>query len=139
VVTAEPISILVRRSKCPHCGRTHSRPARTREHMGRCWKNPEARGCLTCTHFQPAEGDSPDPTIGYPGHFEPESCAVGVNLAGHPACPACSGYGWKDTSSGAEVPCTAEVTVGHIGDGKEIKPGPIVHCPKWEPKTEEDE
>lgn len=106
-MTVEPISILVRRSKCPHCGRTHSRPVRTREHMARCWRNPEARGCLTCRHFQSAESDGPDWSIGYGGHYEPDSCAIDVSLAG-------------DESEG-------------------IKPGPIVHCPAWEPRTEEDE
>jgi hypothetical protein len=64
-MSAEPISILVRRSQCPHCNRTHSRPARTREHMTRCWFNPEARGCKTCKHFEPAESDPPDWSIGY--------------------------------------------------------------------------
>lgn len=127
-MSIEPIPIRVLRHKCPHCGRTHSRPGRAREHMARCWHNPEAKGCKTCKHYEPAESDGPDWTIGYGGHYEPEGCAVGVDLRGRLACQGCGGFGEAVNSAGASVPCTAN----HIGDGREVKPGPIVGCEKWE-------
>lgn len=119
-MTLKPIPIRVLRHACPHCGRTHSRPSRAREHMARCWQNPEAKGCKTCKHFEPYGAEHGD------------DCAQGVDLTGHRACPGCGGWGWKGTSAGAEVPCNAEVTVGHSGDGREAKPGPIIGCASWE-------
>jgi len=113
-----PIPIRVLRYKCPHCGRSASRPSRTREHMARCWHNPEARGCKTCKHFEaygPEWGDS---------------CGKDVDLTGRPACKTCGGYGTVpgDWELGmTECPDCA-------GDGGEIKPGPMVGCAEWEPK-----
>jgi len=120
-VTAEPIPVRVLRHRCPFCGRTASRPGRAREHIARCWHNPAARGCKTCRHF-----DGPVPEWG-------DTCAVGVDLAGRRACPGCGGFGWCDISAGAQVPCNSEVTAAHIGNGAEIKPGPIIGCHDWEP------
>lgn len=122
-----PIPVLVRRHKCPHCPRTASRPVRVREHMERCWFNPATRGCKTCKHHDFEYGE---PDVGL--HGDGDVCDQGVNLDGRPACTPCGGSGWKDTSAGAQVPCNAEVTVGHVGDGAEVKPGPIVHCDLWE-------
>ncbi len=121
---SEPIPIRVLRHACPHCGRTHSRPVRAREHMARCWQNPEAKGCKTCKHFNPAWGESPEPDIGYRGYYEPEGCEVGVDLTGRPQCKTCGGHGATECPE-----CS--------GDGAEIKPGPIVHCEKWQLRTEE--
>ncbi len=120
-----PIPVRVLRHKCPHCSRTASRPVRVREHMARCWYNPAARGCKTCAHF---EQDAGDAEIGLVGG---ESCAVGVSLAGRPACPGCGGHGWADTNWGGQRPCGPETTTVHVGDGAEVKPGPIVHCDFW--------
>lgn len=64
----EPIPFVVTRFRCPHCGRTASSRTRTRQHMGRCWFNPEARGCKTCKHFEPYGPEWSD------------SCEVGVDL-----------------------------------------------------------
>jgi len=64
----EPIPFKVTRYRCPHCPRTASSKARMVDHIGRCWTNPEARGCKTCAHYaQNYEGA--------------EFCAVGVDLA----------------------------------------------------------
>lgn len=71
----EPIPVRVTRYRCPHCHRSHASKARCVAHIGRCWDNPEARGCKTCEHFQPYERggyDSPD---------MPEACALGIRLS----------------------------------------------------------
>jgi hypothetical protein len=99
--------------------------------MARCWFNPEARGCKTCKHFELPE--SPDWETGYGG--SDEGCAEGVDLTGRPACPGCGGFGWADTNTGAQKPCGPHLTDLHVGDGTEVKPGPIVHCEKWEAQS----
>lgn len=53
-MTAQPVEIRVTRYQCPHCRRTHAKRAAAQAHMGRCWHNPEARGCKTCAYFEPA-------------------------------------------------------------------------------------
>lgn len=110
--TLGPIPIKVTRYGCPHCGRTASRPVRTREHMARCWKNPEVRGCKTCKHFEPYGPEWGD------------ACNAGVDLTGRPACATCGGYSdpWNEHAG-----CT----------GGEIKPGPIVHCPLWQMRPDQ--
>jgi hypothetical protein len=125
-VTAQPIAVMVTRHKCPFCPRTAARPGRAREHIARCWFNPEARGCKTCKHFEQDPGGA---QIGLVGG---EWCNEGVDLTGRPACPGCGGHGLMGISCGAQVPCGPERCTGHVGDGSEIKPGPIVHCAKWE-------
>lgn len=110
-----PIPVRVLRYQCPFCSRSASRPGRTREHMARCWRNPEARGCKTCKNFEPFEPGEPEVGLA----DVDEGCAAGVNLTGHPACTTCGGYSdpWNQ----------------HDGCiGYEVKPGPIVHCEKWE-------
>lgn len=102
----QPIPIRVVRHACPHCGRTHSRPGRAREHMARCWRNPEARGCKTsCAHFEPYGPEWGD------------SCGRGIDLTGPivgcdhwqaaPRCqdPACPDFGDPDFGEGT---CPAE-------------------------------
>jgi hypothetical protein len=88
--------------------------------MARCWLNPAARGCKTCVHF-----------VTYGGEYG-DHCDVGVDLTGRPACAGCGGHGWADISAGAQVPCGPERSINHIGDGAEVKPGPIVGCDRWE-------
>jgi hypothetical protein len=66
----EPIPFVTTRYACPHCTRTASAKTRIREHMGRCWYNPDAHGCKTCANFR--DGD----------YHAPESCGVGVSLLG---------------------------------------------------------
>jgi hypothetical protein len=75
--------------------------------MARCWSNPDVRGCKTCKHFEPYGPEWDD------------SCAVGVDLSGRPACGTCGRYSdpWNQHAD-----CT----------GSEIKPGPIVNCELWE-------
>jgi len=73
----EPIPFVTTRYACPYCTRTASAKARIREHMGRCWYNPDARGCKTCANFRDGEAGSypEDPGV-------EEYCGLGVNLAG---------------------------------------------------------
>ena len=118
-----PIPVRVLRHKCPFCTRTHSRPGRAREHISRCWYNPGTRGCMTCKHFTPR------------GWNDDDSCAKDVDLEGRPACPACGGYGLAGNSAGASVDCGPHFTPDHIGDGHEVKPGPITGCDLWEGQT----
>ena len=103
----EPIAIRVTRYRCPTCARSHSTKSRCREHIARCWFNPEARGCKTCRHFE----------FGYEG----EECAVGVSLAGRPECDTCLGLFEDCEACGGNWPA--------------VKPGPIVHCDKWEAES----
>lgn len=132
--TPAPIAVKVTRWRCPHCARSHSTRARCTDHIGRCWQNPGARGCKTCAHYNPERPADVD----YPGAFE--YCAINANdLDGHPACPACHGEGWADTPSGGQRKCGPHLTDQHIGDGSEVKPGPIVGCPQWTPNTSTEE
>lgn len=114
---AEPIPFTVTRYRCPTCPRTGSSKARIAEHHARCWTNPEARGCKTCKHF-----DGPVPEWG-------DACDLGVSLAGQKQCARC--FGIPDPF-GFGCPDAAN----HDGDGREIKPGPIVGCDQWEPFVE---
>lgn len=126
-----PIPVRVLRHRCPHCTKTYNRPGRTREHMGRCWNNPEARGCKTCQHFvegHDACGCEPGCNWGNAGQPVHEGCAVGVNLSGRPACGNCQGEG--ETFDRGSLGVSECPECG--GDGAEVKPGPIVHCEKWE-------
>lgn len=69
------IRLKVVRYQCPHCSRTHSKKAAAEQHIARCWRNPEARGCKTCRHFIP-ESEGP-----YPQHPRiPEECEAGRKL-----------------------------------------------------------
>lgn len=108
---SEPIPVRVTRYACPSCSRTHSSKAGARRHIGRCWYNPEARGCKTCKHYEPAE---PSGDYCFPGRFcrcnegTEESCAVGVSLAGSMPDPL------------------------DPHDSEPVRPGPIVGCEKWE-------
>jgi hypothetical protein len=111
---SEPIPVHVTRYRCPHCARSASSKGRSREHIARCWRNPEAKGCKTCKHF--------DNTYDYG-----DDCNVGVDLAGRPACAACAGRGavLGDELGASECPECG-------GDGAAIRPGPITNCEKWE-------
>lgn len=124
-MTLKPIPVRVLRHACPHCGRTHSRPGRAREHMARCWFNPEARGCKTCKHFEaygPEWGDN---------------CGKDVDLSGRPACTRCGGANYVPTG---EIFRPRFAKPGRVmaqcpecgGDGAERKAGPIVGCGQWE-------
>lgn len=132
-----PVVLTVKRYRCPYCIRwSRSSKAKTVEHMGRCWYNPAAHGCKTCANFEPeadACGCESGCNWGNSGQSVPEHCSAGVDLSGRPPCPGCGGYGWADMNNDAQRPCTPETTTCHIGDGREVKPGPITGCPKWAP------
>ena len=112
-----PIPFRVLRYRCPTCPRTASSKARMTDHIGRCWTNPDARGCKTCRHFRPYGPESPD------------WCANGVSLAGQVGCQRC--YGTPDPFGG-----TCPAAASHDGDGREIKSGPIVGCDRWQQATD---
>lgn len=118
-MTITPIRIEVVRHKCPCCSKSYANKSATTAHIGRCWWNPANRGCKTCEHF-----------IGRMGY---DTCGQGVDLAGRRACPGCGGYGLADTNSGGQFACNSERVPDHIGDGREVKPGPITGCAEWEP------
>lgn len=77
-----PIELHVTRYQCPHCTKSYSKRATTVEHIGRCWVNPEARGCKTCEHFEPGGGHCGVDPCNCPVYEE--SCRAGVQLPPHP-------------------------------------------------------
>lgn len=87
------------------------------EHIGKCWRNPDVRGCKTCKHFDSSDrGGGPHD----PGYLE--GCIVGVDLTIRP-CPAClGGAGWLDVCDH----CSGTGTDSNT-DSK-----PIVGCTLWE-------
>lgn len=123
---SEPIPVRVTRYRCPHCARSHSSKYRCRLHIGRCWQNQDAKGCMTCRHFLP--GDSADYATGYPG--SEESCQRLVSLDGRPQCETCIGEGvvWVGDEPNAQRLTCPDCN----GRPDAVKPGPIVHCPLWE-------
>lgn len=125
----EPIPVMVRRYRCPHCGRPRASKKATVAHMGRCWENPEARGCKTCRHFQPVSArccGQPDLNGCYAPMCPPgDACAVGVDLSGRPACGTCHGSGRVNPLGDACPECDGSP------EAAEVKPGPIVGCEKW--------
>lgn len=122
---SQPIPVMVRRYECPHCGRRRASKRTVEQHTGRCWRNPEARGCLTCRHFLP--GEPGEPEVGYVGTAE--GCAAGVDLSGRGVCDGCGGEGDVPIEPGAALGMTACPECG--GDGVEVKPGPITGCDLW--------
>lgn len=108
----EPIPFTVTRYRCPTCPRTASSKARTREHMARCWSNPDNRGCKTCKHFEPYEAGDCDSGVLY-SNDEPEHCAVGIDLH-------------------------REVVDELIPEGAIVsrsdQTSPLIHCASWEAK-----
>jgi hypothetical protein len=104
----EPIPVRVIRYGCPSCGRRASSKSRAREHMARCWLDPANRGCKTCANFNPAED----------------------------ACGCEPGCNWGNSGESVREHCGKGVDLS--GDPAEVKPGPIVHCPEWELRSERD-
>jgi hypothetical protein len=73
----QPLAIRVTRYQCPHCSRTSSKKAAAQAHIGRCWHNPDNRGCKTCTHYEPAgSGAQCVPGDQCTCNTYPESCAA---------------------------------------------------------------
>lgn len=70
-----PVRIRAVRHQCPHCRRTWAHRAAAATHVARCWRNPAARGCKTCTHYEPPTEGSYD---GHPGW--PEDCLAGRDI-----------------------------------------------------------
>jgi hypothetical protein len=75
-VMDEPVVLVVRRFKCPHCDRSWSRKSSALGHMKTCWRNPNNRSCMTCTHRI-----EPDSELGYDTL---EDCGAGVDLPRNP-------------------------------------------------------
>jgi len=97
------IRVKVVRYQCPHCSRTHSKKDAAERHIARCWHNPAAHGCKTCTHYTaPESGPYPE----HPGW--PEQCEQGRKLLSglHTDCPLWAAL----TAPCAE--CPARVPIG---------------------------
>lgn len=47
---ADPIARKVTRYGCPACSKGFASKARARDHIAKCWRNPENRSCKTCEH-----------------------------------------------------------------------------------------
>lgn len=73
-MSTEPISFVVTRWRCPFCARTYSSKLLATRHVARCWTNPGARSCKTCTHYTPNQSE---PEVGW---VAPESCEAGIDL-----------------------------------------------------------
>jgi len=99
---AEPIPFMVTRYRCPTCPRTGSSKSRIAEHHGRCWMNPEARGCKTCKHYDK-------------DHEGGDHCDLGIDLRRFEE--TWEGE-WPEKSVMVPMPNGATL--------------PIVHCEKWE-------
>jgi hypothetical protein len=77
MTTDLPMPVVVTRHQCPHCRRyTRASRPRVEQHMAVCWRNPAARACKTCKHFEPATSDGPYPE--HPGW--PEECGAGKGI-----------------------------------------------------------
>jgi hypothetical protein len=107
-VVTQPIEVVVKRYRCPFCPRSLSSKSRMADHIGKCWRNPAARGCKTCANFAPGE-----PAVGLS-----EYCAAGVDLRG--GCASCGV---------APEPGARHCTEHPFADM--VMPGPIVDCDKW--------
>ena len=46
-----PELITVTRHRCPFCRRSWAHKTPAAEHIARCWRNPAARSCKTCAHY----------------------------------------------------------------------------------------
>ena len=88
--TAEPIAVKVTRYRCPFCRRSWSSRKRAADHIGRCWLNPEARGCKTCEHWQAH-------------YWEPIFADTGERVACYELAEACRAD--VDISAGLRVNC----------------------------------
>lgn len=88
---SQPIPVTVTRYQCPHCRSTRSKKQAAANHIARCWRNPEVRGCKTCIHLTPSE-EGPFP--GHPGW--PQGCNEGRDITASLVtdCPY-----WADTES----------------------------------------
>lgn len=78
----QPIPVTVVRFECPTCGHRASSKSRTREHMKRCWWDPENRGCKTCVNFERVRCcGAPDLYGCYvPACPTGDECAVGIDM-----------------------------------------------------------
>jgi hypothetical protein len=76
-----PEPITVTRWRCPFCRQSWAHKKAAAEHAGRCWRNPAARSCKTCAHYESVPTGEPC----FPG--QPcgcndgyEACNAGVDL-----------------------------------------------------------
>lgn len=80
---SEPILLIARRWKCPHCSRSRSSRQATAGHIGRCWQNPENRTCRTCVSYDPpGDGSWCEPSRPCSCNNEPGSCLAGLDVPG---------------------------------------------------------
>lgn len=69
-----PIQITVTRYVCPFCRRGRSTGKAAVAHIARCWRNPAARACKTCKHYDAGV------LAGYEDPPMPEECEAGVDI-----------------------------------------------------------
>lgn len=73
-----PIAFVTTRHRCPHCRKSYAHAKTAAQHMTRCFTNPDARSCKTCTHRD------------VDGEFG-SGCSVGA-LDGGPTCSRCGAF-----------------------------------------------
>lgn len=93
---SEPIPVLVKRYKCPFCSRSRSREQVTRDHIARCWLNPDNKTCKTCANFVPSGCCGAADLYGcYAPMCSTDSCDAGVELPEGPGFPVTGCPLWK--------------------------------------------
>lgn len=63
--------VTVKRYRCDFCPKGLASKSAMRNHESQCWKNPAAKSCGSCAHFEP---------FSYPD--EPEYCAIEADSMG---------------------------------------------------------
>lgn len=94
-MNAAPITITVKRYKCPFCATSRSAKKAAVAHVSRCWRNPANRSCRTCQFFYP--GEPAEPEVGYPG--EPPRCTAGQVLPTDGPMVDCSAWEIEEDAS----------------------------------------
>jgi hypothetical protein len=108
----EPIEVVAKRYRCPHCRKSWAHKATAAKHMPLCFADPARRTCKTCKHDVPA-------AFGFDLHvddYEPRHCAEG-----HRQGPSCVG-------------CGEHPEVCRCSEGQRRSPANQLRvlCPAWE-------
>lgn len=94
--TSLPIPVMVKRYQCPHCALRRANRTAAVEHIGRCWKNPDNRTCLTCANYESV----PDGEPCFPGRYcncneGYQRCRADVDLPVGPEFPVTDCALWR--------------------------------------------
>lgn len=104
------ITYTATRYRCPHCRKSYAGRSTAERHIGRCFRNPERRTCVTCVH-----------------RILDESLGCAKDEENWPCCVEC-GNGWAeygDGSHGGYPTCDC-----NAGRANYLN----VLCPSWEAK-----